>query len=224
MKKKILVILSIVMVFALTLTGCGQKGSQDASAGNSEKETVVTDKNGSEELDENEEDEEADEPEIGGDSVGFHGAGYTYRIYGEDFYIETDLASLMDGSNCFPLGKLHDYYRNKSSSDLIRHGDYSLFGISVIEDGVIEFKIFAWNSDNTRDSSRDFTYTLESSPDSARDYYIPRKANNFYISYEQVILATYELERLSETIDTNFLNDKIESTETGRGHYKTILP
>ena len=99
-KKKLLGILAVLMVFALALTGCGQKGEQNAGATGSESQ------NGTTAVDDGKNEGEVTTEPDGSDDVGgeannrkpeMRDGYYVYEVDGVELLCETNIWDYIDG-------------------------------------------------------------------------------------------------------------------------------
>ena len=92
MKKSLLGILAVLMVFALALTGCGQQGEQNAGATGSESQNGTTAADdGKNEGEVTTEPEETDVVEGDNRKPEMRDGYYVYEVLGEEFLCETNV-------------------------------------------------------------------------------------------------------------------------------------
>lgn len=97
MKKSLLGILAVLMVFALALTGCGQQGEQNAGATDSEgrNEAISNENNPAGEV--TAEPEEPDVGEVDNRKPEMRDGYYVYEVDGVELLCETNIWDYIDG-------------------------------------------------------------------------------------------------------------------------------
>ena len=99
MKKSLLGILAVLMVFALALTGCGQKGEQNTGATGSEgqNETVENGDVNESEVETEPESPDAIEDEASNHQPEMRDGYYVYEVDGVELLCKTNIWDYIDG-------------------------------------------------------------------------------------------------------------------------------
>ena len=208
MKKNLLGILAVLMVFALALTGCGQNGEQNAGAtspgDNSNAEVSDRDENPT--VEEPEDDDKSDtnhNPEM-------RDGYYVYEVLGEEFLCETNVWDYIDKSAMtFDFGAMKSSLGlgsrdgNYVAGNLELNSPYLLAG-SISE---VNYNILAFTDDSHTKRRHEALYVIKYSPSSAayREY-SSKSDSNYGFTFDLIVLTVYGCEQLKEDLSMPPLN------------------
>ena len=219
MKKSLLGILAVLMVFALALTGCGQQGEQNAGATGSESQngtTAVDDgKNKGEVTAEPENAGEAPDAENGTDNHNpeIRDGYYVYEALGEEFLCKTNVWDYIDED-----AKTFDFGGMKNSLGLgARDGNYFLGNRALsspyLTAGDVSeacFLIYVCTDETCTKVDQQVEYTIKYSADSSASREYASKSDSRYgFTFDLIVLITYGCEHLKDDLSDLPLGDHL---------------
>ena len=225
-KKSLLGILAILMVIALALTGCGQKGEQNTGATGSESQ------NGVGVVDENNSAGEATtEPEEPNVSIGadnrhpeMRDGYYVYEVLGEEFLLKTNVWDFIDED-----AKTFDFGGMKNSLGLgSRDGNYFLGNRALsppylVAGDVSEvcYLVYVCTDETCTKVDQQVEYTIKYSADSSASREYASKSDSRYgFTFDLIVLTTYGCEHLKDDLSDLPLGDHLTEYYTEQRIYE----
>ena len=216
MKKSLLGILAVLMVFALALTGCGQQGGQNAGATGSESQngtTAVDDGKNKGEV--TAEPEEPDTTMNGIDNrhPEMRDGYYVYEVLGEEFLCKTNVWGYIDeDAKTFDFGGMKKdlgVYDGKYTT-----GRYRLRSPFLVAGNVsdVNFNVIAYTDDSLSDVDRESErlYIIKySSGSSACGEYVSKSDSHYGFTFDLIVLTTYGCEHLKDDLSDLPLGDHL---------------
>lgn len=215
MKKNLLGILAVLMVFALALTGCGQQDEQNAGATGSESQNgTITDNGnanngeataGPEEPDTTMNDIDNRHPEM-------RDGMYVYEVLGEEFLCETNVWDYIDeDTGTFDFRAMRQ--------DLGLFGDYNISnrtlrgpGLKAGSPSEVYYDIVTFENEERIKAilSEEKLYRIKYSPSSyVGCEYVNKSDSRYGFTFDLIILTTYGAEQLKKGFDTLPLGDHL---------------
>lgn len=225
-KKKLLGILAVLMVFALALTGCGQKGEQNAGATGSESQ------NGVGVVDENNSAGEATtEPEEPNVSIGadnrhpeMRDGYYVYEVLGEEFLLKTNVWDFIDeDAKTFDFGGMTNSLGLGSRDGNYFLGNRALSSPYLIAGDVSEacFLIYVCTDETCTKVDQQVKYTIKYSADSSASREYASKSDSRYgFTFDLIVLTTYGCEHLKNDLSDLPLGDHLTEYYTEQRIYE----
>ena len=225
-KKRLLGILAILMVIALALTGCGQKGEQNTGATGSEGQNSTITDNGN--ANNGEATAEPEEPNV---SIGadnrhpeMRDGYYVYEVLGEEFLLKTNVWDFIDED-----AKTFDFGGMKNSLGLgARDGNYflgnrALSSPHLIAGDVSEacFLIYVCTDETCTKVDQQVEYTIKYSADSSASREYASKSDSRYgFTFDLIVLTTYGCEHLKDDLSDLPLGDHLTEYYTEQRIYE----
>ena len=218
MKKSLLGILAVLMVFALALTGCGQKGEQNAGATGSESqnEAISNENNPAGEVTtEPENAGEVPDAENGTDNHNpeIRDGYYVYEVLGEEFLLKTNVWDFIDED-----AKTFDFGGMENSLGLgILDGNYflgnrALSSPYLIAGDVSEvcYLVYVCTDETCTKVDQQVKYTIKYSADSSASREYASKSDSRYgFTFDLIVLTTYGCEHLKDDLSDLPLGDHL---------------
>ena len=216
MKKNLLGILAVLMVFALALTGCGQQGEQNAGATGSEgQNSTITDNGNANNGEATAEPEEPDTTMNGMDNrhPEMRDGYYVYEVLGEEFLLKTNVWDFIDED-----AKTFDFGGMENSLGLgVRDGNYflgnrALSSPHLIAGDVSEacFLIYVCTDETCTKVDQQVKYTIKYSSDSSASREYASKSDSHYgFTFDLIVLTTYGCEHLKDDLSDLPLGDHL---------------
>ena len=213
MKKSLLGILAVLMVFALALTGCGQQGEQNAGATGSEgQNSTITDNGNANNGEATAEPEEPDVGEVGNRKPEMRDGMYVYEVLGEEFLCETNVWDYIDEDT-----GTFDFRAMKQ--DLGLSGDYNISnrtlrgpGLKAGSPSEVHYDIVTFENEERIKAilSEEKLYRIKYSPSSYVECkYVNKSDSRYGFTFDLIILTTYGAEQLKKDFDTLPLGDHL---------------
>ena len=213
MKKSLLGILAVLMVFALALTGCGQQGEQNAGATGSEgQNSTITDNGNANNGEATAEPEEPDVGEVGNRKPEMRDGMYVYEVLGEEFLCETNVWDYIDEDT-----GTFDFRAMKQ--DLGLSGDYNISnrtlrgpGLKAGSPSEVHYDIITFENEERIKAilSEEKLYRIKYSPSSYVECkYVNKSDSRYGFTFDLIILTTYGAEQLKKDFDTLPLGDHL---------------
>ena len=215
MKKNLLGILAVLMVFALALTGCGQQGEQNAGATGSEgQNSTITDNGNANNGEATAEPEEPDTTMNGMDNrhPEMRDGYYVYEVLGEEFLCETNVWDYIDEDT-----GTFDFRAMKQ--DLGLSGDYNISnrtlrgpGLKAGSPSEVHYDIVTFENEERIKAilSEEKLYRIKYSPSSyVGCEYVIKSDSRYGFTFDLIILTTYGAEQLKKDFDTLPLGDHL---------------
>lgn len=215
-KKSLLGILAILMVIALALTGCGQKGEQNAGATGSESQNdTIIDNGNTNEGEATTEPEEPDTDENGVDNrhPEMRDGYYVYEVLGEEFLLKTNVWDFIDEE-----AKTFDFLGMKISLDLDpRDGHYTVgnraLSAPYLTGGDVSeacFLVYVCTDETITKVDHQVEYTIKYSADSLASREYALKGDSRYgFTFDLIVLTTYGCEHLKDDLSDLPLGDHL---------------
>lgn len=215
MKKNLLGILAVLMVIALALTGCGQKGEQNAGATGSEgQNSTIADNSNANNGEATAEPEEPDTTMNGMDNrhPEMRDGYYVYEVLGEEFLCETNVWDYIDEDT-----GTFDFRAMKQ--DLGLSGDYNISnrtlrgpGLKAGSPSEVHYDIVTFENEERIKAilSEEKLYRIKYSPSSyVGCEYVNKSDSRYGFTFDLIILTTYGAEQLKKDFDTLPLGDHL---------------
>ena len=213
MKKSLLGILAVLMVFALALTGCGQQGEQNAGATGSESQnSTITDNGNANNGEATAEPEEPDVGEVGNRKPEMRDGMSVYEVLGEEFLCETNVWDYIDEDT-----GTFDFRAMKQ--DLGLSGDYNISnrtlrgpGLKAGSPSEVHYDIVTFENEERIKAilSEEKLYRIKYSPSSyVGCEYVNKSDSRYGFTFDLIILTTYGAEQLKKDFDTLPLGDHL---------------
>lgn len=215
MKKNLLGILAVLMVFALALTGCGQQGEQNAGATGSEgQNSTIADNSNANNGEATAEPEEPDTTMNGMDNrhPEMRDGYYVYEVLGEEFLCETNVWDYIDEDT-----GTFDFRAMKQ--DLGLSGDYNISnrtlrgpGLKAGSPSEVHYDIVTFENEERIKAilSEEKLYRIKYSPSSyVGCEYVNKSDSRYGFTFDLIILTTYGAEQLKKDFDTLPLGDHL---------------
>ena len=213
MKKNLLGILAVLMVFVLALTGCGQQGEQNAGATGFESQNGTTAADDGK--NEGEVTTEPDSTEVGeGDNrkPEMRDGYYVYEVLGEEFLCETNVWDYIDeDTGTFDFMAM--------MQDLGLSGDYNISnrtlrgpGLKAGSPSEVHYDIVTFENEERIKAilSEEKLYRIKYSPSSyVGCEYVDKSDSRYGFTFDLIILTTYGAEQLKKGFDTLPLGDHL---------------
>ena len=225
-KKKLLGILAVLMVFALALTGCGQKGEQNAGATGSESQ------NGTTAVDDGKNEGEVTTEPDGSDDVGgeadnrnpeMRNGYYVYEVDGVELLCETNIWDYIDGDVWHRTEMFEDlgYERDDSmavpsrSSGFFRYVDedrFTAFVTSPMNKNSEDFiELGYFNKLNIYKEGNAINVIVRCQQDS----FATDDADASRTPIDIIVTAAYFLEKCQDDINESYLGDVFPNAVRG---------
>ena len=216
MKKSLLGILAVLMVFALALTGCGQQGEQNAGATGSEGQNSTITDNGN--ANNGEATAEPEEPDTTMNGIGnrhpeMRDGYYVYEVLGEEFLLKTNVWDFIDED-----AKTFDFGGMKNSLGLgVLDGNYiagnrALSTPYLVAGDVSEvcFLVNVCTDESITKVDHKVEYTIKYSADSSASREYALKSDSRYgFTFDLIVLTTYGCEHLKDDLSDLPLGDHL---------------
>lgn len=215
MKKSLLGILAMLMIIALALTGCGQKGEQNAGATGSEgQNSTIADNSNANNGEATAEPEEPDTTMNGMDNrhPEMRDGYYVYEVLGEEFLCETNVWDYIDEDT-----GTFDFRAMKQ--DLGLSGDYNISnrtlrgpGLKAGSPSEVHYDIVTFENEERIKAilSEEKLYRIKYSPSSyVGCEYVNKSDSRYGFTFDLIILTTYGAEQLKKDFDTLPLGDHL---------------
>ena len=213
MKKSLLGILAVLMVFALALTGCGQQGEQNAGATGSEGQNSTITDNGNANNGETTAEPEDDVGKVNNRHPKMRDGYYVYEVLGEEFLLKTNVWDFIDeDAKTFDFGGMENSLGLGTRDGNYFLGNRALSSPYLTAGDVSEacFLIYVCTDETCTKVDQQVEYTIKYSADSSASREYASKSDSRYgFTFDLIVLTTYGCEHLKDDLSDLPLGDHL---------------